>query len=58
MIEFVLVFMIDTRVINQIQRFEDINECLYFAERLHNQPPIPTEDGNQRITAYCKPIRK
>ena len=58
MIEFLLVFMIDTRVINQTQRFEDINECLYFAERLRNQPAIPTEDGNQRITAYCKPIRK
>ena len=58
MIEFLLVFMIDTRVINQIQRFEDINECLYFEERLHNQQAIPTEDGNQRITEYCKPIRK
>jgi len=58
MIEFLLVFMIDTRVINQTQKFEDIDKCLYFAERLHNQPAIPTEDGNQRITAYCKPIRK
>jgi len=58
MIEFLLVFMIDTRIINQTQRFEDIDKCLYFAERLHNQPAIPTEDGNQRITAYCKPIRK
>ena len=50
--------MIDTRVINQTQRFQDIDRCLYFAERLHNQPTIPTEDGGQRITAYCKPIRK
>ena len=58
MIEFLLVFMIDTRIINQTQRFEDIDKCLYFAERLHNQPAIPTEDGNQRITAYCKPVRK
>ena len=58
MIEFLLVFMIDTRVINQIQTFDDIDKCRYFAERLHNQPQIPTEDGNQRITAYCKPIRK
>ena len=58
MIEFLLVFMIDTRVINQTQRFEDIDRCLYFAERLHNQPAIPTEDGNKRITAYCKPVRK
>ena len=58
MIEFLLVFMIDTRIINQTQRFEDIDKCLYFAARLHNQPAIPTEDGNQRITAYCKPVRK
>ena len=58
MIEFLLVFMIDTRVINQIQTFDDIDRCLYFAERLRKQPAIPAEDGNQRITAYCKPIRK
>ena len=58
MIEFVLVFMMGTRVIDQTQRFDDIDRCRYFAERLHNQPAIPTEDGNQRITAYCKPIRK
>ena len=59
MIEFLLVFMIDTRVINQTQRFEDINECLYFAQRLHRQPPIPQKEGpNLRITAYCKPKRK
>ena len=58
MIEFLLVFMIDTQIINQTQRFKDINKCLYFAERLHDQPQIPTEDGNKRITAYCKPVRK
>ena len=58
MIEFVLVFMMGIRVIDQTQTFEDIDRCLYFAERLHNQPPIPTEDGNKRITAYCKPVRK
>ena len=58
MIEFLLVFMIDTRVINQIQTFDDIDRCLYFAERLRKHRAIPTEDGNQRITAYCKPIRK
>jgi len=50
--------MIDTKVINQTQRFEDIDRCLYFAEKLHNQPTIPTENGGQSITAYCKPIRK
>tara|TARA_R100000697_G_scaffold70060_1_gene82385 strand:+ start:410 stop:562 length:153 start_codon:yes stop_codon:yes gene_type:complete len=50
--------MIDNQIVNQSQRFKDINRCLYFAEKLHDQPSIPTEDGNKRITAYCKPVRK
>ena len=59
MIEFVLVFMMGTRVIDQTQRFDDIDRCLYFAERLHNQPTIPQKEGpNLKITAYCKPKRK
>ena len=58
MIEFLLIFMIDKQIVNQTQRFKSIDRCLYFAERLHDQPQIPTEDGNQRITAYCKPVRK
>ena len=58
MIEFLLIFMIDKQIVNQTQRFKDINRCLYFAEKLHDQPAIPTEDGNQKITAYCKPVRK
>ena len=58
MIEFLLIFMIDNRIVNQTQRFENIDTCLYFAERLTNQPTIPHEDGNKKITAYCKPIRK
>ena len=58
MIEFLLIFMIDKEIVNQTQRFKNIDRCLYFAEKLHNQPPIPTEDGNKRITAYCKPVRK
>ena len=58
MIEFLLIFMIDKQIINQTQRFKSIDRCLYFAERLYDQPAIPTEDGNQKITAYCKPVRK
>jgi hypothetical protein len=58
MIEFLLVFMIDKQIVNQTQRFKNVDRCLYFAEKLHNQPQIPTEDGNKRITAYCKPVRK
>jgi hypothetical protein len=59
MIEFVLVFMMGLRVVDQTQTFQDINRCLYFSERLHNQPSIPQKEGpNLQITAYCKPIRK
>ena len=40
MIEFLLVFMIDTEIVNQTQRFKNIDRCLYFAEKLTNQPVI------------------
>ena len=56
MIEFLLIFMINTTVINKTQTFKSIDDCLYFAERLTNQPTIPHEDGSKKITAYCKPI--
>ena len=59
MIEFVLVFMMGVRVIDQTQTFQDIDRCLYIAERLHKQPSIPQLEGpDLHITAYCKPIRK
>jgi hypothetical protein len=51
--------MLNERVINQTQKFENINTCLYFARRLNNQPDVPLLDGKVgKITAYCKPVRK
>ena len=58
MIEFLLVIMLETKIINQTQRFRNIDRCLYFAERLTKQPMIPSEEGDKRITAYCKPVNK
>ena len=58
MIEFLLIFMIDNQIVNKTQRFENIDRCLYFAERLNKQPNIPSEEGDKRITAYCKPVNK
>jgi hypothetical protein len=59
MIEFLLVFMLNERVIDQTQKFENINTCLYFARRLNNQPDVPLPDGKTgKITAYCKPVKK
>ena len=59
MIEFLLIFMIDENIVNQTQRFKDLNRCLYFAEKLTDQPNIPMEEGKTgKILAYCKPVRK
>jgi len=58
-IEFVLVFMMGIRVVDQTQTFQDIDRCLYFAERLHKQPSVPQLEGpDLHITAYCKPVKK
>ena len=59
MIEFLLIFMIDEKVVDRTQRFKNLNRCLYFAEKLTAQPNVPNEDGNPgKIIAYCKPVRK
>ena len=59
MIEFLLIFMIDDKIVNQTQRFQDLNKCLYFAEKLTEQPNIPLKEGKTgEILAYCKPVRK
>ena len=44
MIEFLLVFMIDSQIVNQTQRFKSVDRCLYFAQKLTDQPRIPQED--------------
>ena len=59
MIEFLLVFMIDEKIIDRTQRFKSVDRCLYFARRLNNQPDVPLPNGKiGKITAYCKPVRK
>ena len=51
--------MIDNKIVNQTQRFQDLNRCLYFAEKLTDQPNIPMKEGKTgKILAYCKPVRK
>jgi len=50
--------MIDNQIVNKTQRFQDVDKCLYFAERLTKQPSIPSEEGDKRIIAYCKPVNK
>lgn len=51
--------MIDDKIVNQTQRFQNIDRCLYFAEKLTDQPNIPMKEGKiGKIIAYCKPVKK
>ena len=59
MIEFVLTVYLGATLIDQTQKFEDIDRCLYFAERLSRQRSVPVGDGRRlNITAVCKPQPK
>jgi len=59
MIEFLLTVYLGATLIDQTQRFADIDQCLYFANRLNNQPSVPITDGRTaKIIAVCKPIPK
>ena len=59
MIEFVLVVYMGSQIINQTQTFEDMDRCLYFADKLSRQPAIYTKKNERiKMTAICKPIIK
>jgi len=58
-IEFVLYVYLGSTLIDNTQKFKDIDRCLYFAERLSRQRPIPVEDGKKvKLTAVCRPQPK
>ena len=46
-VAFALYVFVDTKRMPETMRFRDINECVYFAKKLHAQ--------GQKITAYCVP---
>ena len=59
MIEFALVYMIGTVVVNQSQTFDNVNDCLYFARKLNQQPEIPKmtrTERSQRIVSPCQNV--
>ena len=59
MIEFVLVVYMNAQIINQAQRFADIDRCLYFANRISRQASVPLPEKKRgRMTAICKPVTK
>ena len=59
MIVFVLYVYLGSTLIDQTQKFYDIDRCLYFAERLSKQPRVPGPDGVRlKVTAVCRPQPK
>ena len=60
MIEFVLYVYIGTAIQNNTQSFANVNDCKYFAERINNQPLVPSNDGKtkHKIVAVCLPRDK
>jgi len=58
-VEFVLVVYLGGQLIDQTQRFIDLDRCMYFAQRLSRQPSVPTNGGKRaKILAICKPMPK
>jgi hypothetical protein len=59
MIVFVLYVYLGANIIDKTQKFEDIDRCLYFSERLSSQQAIPVGDGKKlKLTAICRPEPK
>jgi len=57
MIQFLLVVYLGGTLIDQTQRFNDLDRCLYFAEKLSTQSSVPTgADKRVKMVAICKPI--
>ena len=46
-VAFALYVFVDGKRVPEVMRFRDINECVFFAKKLHAQ--------GQEITAYCIP---
>jgi len=59
MIKFLLVVYLGGQIIDQTQLFNDMDRCLYFAQKLSRQPSVPTADKKRaKMVAVCKPVAR
>ena len=52
---FMLMLYMGEALVSQDMYFKNINECLYFAERLNNQPMVPNrnaQEGSDKLVKY------
>ena len=56
---FLLMLYMGEALVSKDMYFRNINDCLYFAERLNDQRSIPQPNGTQKkLTAVCFPKDK
>tara|TARA_B100002019_G_scaffold21823_1_gene16545 strand:+ start:1128 stop:1346 length:219 start_codon:yes stop_codon:yes gene_type:complete len=58
---FMLMLYMGEALVSQDMYFKNINDCLYFAERLNNQPMVPNRNAQEesdklvKYVAVCVP---
>ena len=58
---FVLILYLGQKQISQDMHFYNIDNCIYYAERLNKQPAVPNRQGGEdqpktmKYTAVCEP---
>tara|TARA_R100001369_G_scaffold9280_1_gene21885 strand:+ start:125 stop:349 length:225 start_codon:yes stop_codon:yes gene_type:complete len=58
---FVLILYLGQKIVNQDMHFYNIDNCIYYAQRLNKQPAVPNKRGGedkpktQRYIAVCEP---
>ena len=52
---FLLMVYMGQALVSKDMYFKNINDCLYFAERLNNQPEVPNrnaQEGSDKLVKY------
>jgi len=51
---FMLMLYMGEALVSQDMYFKNINDCLYFAERLNNQPMVPNRNAQEESNKLVK----
>ena len=51
---FLLMVYLGEAVVSKDMYFKNINDCMYFAERLNNQPMVPNRNAQEGVDKLVK----
>ena len=51
---FLLMVYMGQALVSKDMYFKNINDCMYFAERLNNQPMVPTRNAQEGVDKVVK----